>query len=156
MSRSLRMLTVLVVVFSLVSCQGADNGLGLLDLPPLGKVEPGVLADGSPVFVVHDLDGTVSVLRAESTHNPAEPVGWCPSSRTVDGVLFGSKWDPHGRYVAGPAPKDLGSYEIRLDSEQIVVVAYTEPSPRSLTSDGFAGPICEAGGYQVHPHFGSE
>lgn len=146
-----------VVVSALVSCTEVDAGLGVLDLPPVGSVEPGLLTDGSPVFVVHDLDGTVSVLQAESTHNPEEPVAWCPSSRTIDGLLFGSRWDTHGRYVAGPAPRDLASYQIRLDGERIVVLAHIESAPRSPTSDGFAGPNCEStGDYRTHPHFESE
>ena len=46
------------------------GGLGVLDVPPLGQVAPANLADGRPVFVVHQVDGTVEVIDGYSTHVP--------------------------------------------------------------------------------------
>jgi hypothetical protein len=52
---------------------------------------------------------------------------------------------------------NLGPYEIRLveSGEEVVVVSYVEPSPRSQSPDGMAGPDCagDGVGYETHPYY---
>ncbi len=83
------------------------------------------------------------------------PMAWCPSSRTTDDMPHGARWDAQGRYVSGPGPRDLGRYEIQVieGQEELVVVAYVDPPPRSQSPVGMAGPGCFDGGYEVHPYY---
>ena len=126
--------------------------LAVFDIPPGGIVEAAYLDDGSPVFVIH-LGGFVTVVSAVSTHGADGRMAWCPTSRTVDDWDYGSKWDPQGRYVAGPAPTDLAAFEIEtnLDLRTVTVVKEIEPAGRSERQT-LAGPPCDlAGGYLYHP-----
>ena len=127
----------------------------MLKVPDPGETGAAVLSDGHPVFVIHDLDGSIAVVEAVSAHLPDDPMGWCPTARTIDDVAHGARWDPQGRYVAGPGATDLGRYEVRISEDQqtVDVVAYIEPPPRSDTSAGVKGPSCETGGYQIHPYY---
>ena len=73
-----------VVVLVVVDAATDDSNGGLLavlDVPSLGDTESAFLRDGHPVFVVHDLDGTVMVIEAVSTHLPDDRMAWCPSRR---------------------------------------------------------------------------
>ncbi len=147
---------VVVLVVVDAATDDSDGGLlAVLDVPSLGDTESAFLRDGHPVFVVHDLDGTVIVIEAVSTHLPDDRMAWCPSSRTIDDVPHGARWDAQGRYVSGPGPRDLGRYEIEVieGQEELEVVAYVEPPPRSQSPDGRAGPLCVDGGYEVHPYY---
>jgi hypothetical protein len=153
---------LVVAVFVLLNLGSDDSpsprGLGVLAVPEVGETDPGLLDDGHPVFVVHDLDGTVVVIEAVSTHLTDDAMAWCPSSRTIDDVFHGARWDARGRYMAGPGPKNLGSYDIQLvdDQHELVVVAYVDPPPRSQSPDGMAGPGCFEGGYEIHPYHGGD
>jgi len=146
---------VVVLVVVDAATDDSDGGLlAVLDVPSLGDTESAFLRDGHPVFVVHDLDGTVMVIEAVSTHLPDDRMAWCPSSRTIDDVPHGARWDAQGRYVSGPGPRDLGRYEIEVieGQEELEVVAYLESPPRSQSPDGRAGPLCVTG-YEVHPYY---
>jgi hypothetical protein len=113
----------------------ADTGQGssvridpvssLLHEPPRGAVSAQLLRDGTPVWVVHHDDNSVSVLSAPSTHTPygvSQLVGWCPSSRSFEDGMYGSLWDERGHWRGGPAPSDLAHATVRvLDDDRIEV-----------------------------------
>lgn len=156
----LSFVAVVVVVAVVVSVAIDDSGsddrlLAVLDVPSRGDTEAAFLADGHPVFVVHDWDGTVVVIEAVSAHLPDDTMAWCPSSRTIDDVPHGARWDPQGRYVSGPGPRNLGRYEIAVieGREELEVVAYVDPPLRSESPVGMAGPSCFDGGYEIHPYY---
>jgi hypothetical protein len=162
MGRTLRIFLLalasgLMVVAVVVASTDDDDyliGLGVLPAPELGRTDPGVLHDGSPVFVAHDLDGTISVLDATSTHLATNPMGWCATSRTIEDIFRGARWDAQGRYVSGPAPADLGSYEYVIDgrSQDIVVLMYVAPQERTSSPlDTITNWCAEHGGYETHP-----
>ena len=145
---------VVAVVVALTDDDDDPIGLGVLPEPALGSTESGVLHDGRPVFVAHDLDGTISVLDATSTHLATNPMGWCATSRTIDDIFRGARWDAQGRYVSGPAPTDLGSYEYVIDgrSQDIVVLMYVSPQERTSSPlDTITNWCAEHGGYEIHP-----
>ncbi|MGI9648889.1 MAG: ubiquinol-cytochrome c reductase iron-sulfur subunit [Acidimicrobiia bacterium] len=151
-------ITVLVAVVVSVSSDdsGSDDGLlAVLEVPLLGETESGSLRDGRPVFVVHDLDGTVVVVEAVSAHLPDDSMAWCPSSRTIDDVVHGARWDAQGRYVAGPGRTNLGRYDIEVadGQEELEVRAYIDPPPRSHSSKATTGSSCVDGGYEIHPFY---
>jgi len=129
-----------------------DPPLAVLDIPPNGIAEAAYLNDGSPVFVVQ-IDGTVRVVSAVSSHLEEDRIAWCPTSRTVDDLDHGSKWDTSGRYIAGPAPTDLSVYEIETDFDlrTVTVVKEIVPTGRS-DRQTLSGPPCDLiGGYLRHP-----
>ncbi|MBT8192120.1 MAG: hypothetical protein KJP22_01865 [Acidimicrobiia bacterium] len=145
-----------VVIDATSNASQTSRGLPVvLSVPNLGETAAAVLSDGHPVFVVHDLDGSVEVIEAVSTHLPDDPMGWCPTARTIDDVAHGARWDPQGRYESGPGATDLGRYQIEIaeDSQTVEVVAYIEPSSKSDTSAGLKGPWCDIGGYQIHSYY---
>lgn len=129
-------------------------GLGVFPVPTLGGTDMVALHDGHPVFVTHDLDGTVTVLDGVSTHLASNPMGWCATSRTIDDIFRGSRWDSQGRYVSGPASADLSSYEYVIDerSQEIVVLMYITPQDRSSSPlDTITYSCAEHGGYETQP-----
>lgn len=143
----------LVIIALLTSSENGDP-LGTLAIPAPGDTVAATLADGDPVFVTHSPDGEIAVVEAISTHIASDPMAWCPSSRTIDGVDHGARWDPSGRYLAGPGRTDLGTYEFVVsdDGNSLEVTKYSPPDGRSFESSGVAGPSCETGGYELHPY----
>lgn len=124
---------IAVVVVASTADTETPIGLGVLPIPAIGATEPGELHDGHPVFVAHDVDGTLTVVDAVSTHLPDDPMAWCEESRTIDDMAHSARWDAQGRYVAGPAQTDLGTYEYAVDerSHKIVVLMFVAPSGRT-------------------------
>ena len=148
---------VVAVAAAVVLDDPAPVGLGELAMPPIGSTESAFLHDGHPVFVAHDVDGTISVIDAISVHIAEDQMGWCPTSRTIDDIFHGSRWDAQGRYISGPGPSDLGLYEYDLssDGESLVVVRHLGTSPRTQSPTGAVGPFCVDGGYEIHPYHAS-
>jgi hypothetical protein len=98
------------------------------------------LADGRPVFVVHHLDGAVSVVDAFSSHvqyGLKDLVAWCPSTREFVEVAHEARFDEFGDWTSGgPAPAgiatlafDVVGRDARGDPDSIRVGAIREPSP---------------------------
>ena len=132
------------------------GGLGVLDVPPLGQVAPANLADGRPVFVVHQVDGTAEVIDGYSTHVPygiAKLVAWCSTSRTFDDVFHGSKWNDGGTYLMGPAPTGLATYQSTMQPDgRLWVGARIPPSPRpSPRAKVESGRFCTTEANLVYP-----
>lgn len=145
---------VAAVVVSAVDNDDSAIGLGVFPVPTVGSTDMGNLHDGRQVFVTHDLDGTVSVLDGVSTHVATNPMGWCATSRTIDDIYRGARWDAQGRYVSGPASTDLGSYEYVIDqrSQDIVVLIIVVPQKRTSSPlDTITHWCAEHGGYETHP-----
>ncbi len=121
-------------------------GLGAFPIPAVGEAIPGRLYDGHPVFVTHDLDGTITVVESVSTHLPDDPLGWCEKDRTIDDIAHSARWDAQGRYVGGPAATDLGTYQHMIDDQsgQIIVLLYEPPQTRTKSPIDIAADSCIA------------
>jgi hypothetical protein len=77
-------------------------------LPPRGGVSAEWLPDGTPVFVIHDADGAVSVVEAVHAMSVLDAaVAWCPAGGRFIGVFSGSRFDQHGYWMGGPSPGGL-------------------------------------------------
>jgi hypothetical protein len=152
-------LGAVVLAWRAIGPLGSDqtaDGRGVFDVPPIGKVAAVNLDDGRPVFVVHQEDGSVSVIDGISTHTPwglSYPVAWCSSSRTFDDVFHGSKWTEDGVYMFGPAPTGLVTYEATVLSDSTVNVGSPlAPSLRGAQSDFEpTGPFCDGSGDTIDP-----
>lgn len=125
-----------------------------LPIPAVGEAVPGQLADGTPVWIVHHEDATISVLDAVSAHRPfgfGQLVGWCASSRGFEDPQHGSQFDEYGRYRAGPAPSGLSAYPTgpAVDSKvRVTGPGYPQPSARTAGGENGApaeGPGCFEG-----------
>jgi hypothetical protein len=135
---------------------GGSGGLGVapiagsqeLRVPPLGDAAAAFLADGRPVFVVHHEDDTVSVVDAFSTHTPfgvGTLVAWCDASRTFDDLRHGSTFDEWGRYLLGPAPTGLVTFEateLGTTPATVHVGARQLPEPRTDVGAPLSGSPC--------------
>lgn len=97
------------------SLQPADSDV--VTVPPRGETSAVFLADGRPVFVVHHLDGTVSVVDAFSSHRAwgvEELNVWCPSTRQFVEVAHEAHFDEYGDWSAGPAPGGLETFGFQV------------------------------------------
>jgi hypothetical protein len=121
------------------SGEQALSGADVLDVPARGEVAPVFLADGRPVFVVHHLDGAVSVVDAFSSHvqyGLKDLVAWCPSTRELVEGAHGARFDESGDWSsAGPAPAGLATFVFDVveqdangDPVSIQVGAIREPT----------------------------
>ena len=84
------------------------GGSTVVTVPPRGETSAVFLDDGRPVFVVHHVDGTVSVVDAFSSHRAwgvEELNVWCPSTREFVEVAHEAHFDEYGTLtpVSGPA-----------------------------------------------------
>jgi hypothetical protein len=90
------------------------GGPDVVAVPPRGEVSAIFLPDGRPVFVVHHLDGTVSVVDAFSSHRAwgvEELNVWCPTTREFVERAHEARFDEYGHYAsAGPAPTGLQTF----------------------------------------------
>ena len=134
------------VVFGLF---GDDDQIA--SVPQIGETAATFLADGTPIFVVHGPDGQVHVIEAVSAHIPADAMGWCARTRTFEDAAHGAKWDERGRYLAGPASSDLGSFETSLSDGQVIVGKYVpalnQSDPGWLDSEM----LCASLDLEMHP-----
>lgn len=103
---------------------------GTVALPRVGEVTVDSLDDGTPVYVVHHHDETVSVLdpRALDPSNESNGkqvlVAWVSSTRTF---LAGGAWDEYGRRLDGFRASDLAGYSTRVDGDLVEVGAPVGP-----------------------------
>lgn len=109
---------------------------GALPVPAQGTAEAAVLADGEPVFVVAHDDGDIDVVSAVGSHLDVLVV-WCGDAQAFVEPGGASYYDAHGRYVAGPAPAGLASFDTTVEGE-VVRVGVRRPWP-SRDTDGSHG-----------------
>ena len=103
-------------------------------LPEPGEAVPGWLPDHTPIFVVRDRAGDVHVVRAlvrEAPPNLHVAVAWCPPADAFVSVWRSDMFLADGRYVDGPAPTGLWTYETRVEDGRVHVGDPVEPVGRS-------------------------
>ncbi len=107
------------------------NGSVRLPLPPAGSVSPEFLDPTRPVFVVHDLDGGVSVLDAHSPHAATQKLlAWCEAGAAFIDVQHGSTFNRSGQYTFGPSPTSMAAYRAEVSDGTVIVGAPTGAPPR--------------------------
>jgi glycine/D-amino acid oxidase-like deaminating enzyme/nitrite reductase/ring-hydroxylating ferredoxin subunit len=83
---------------------------------PLDEIEPEQAAfvelDGETVAVYRDERGRIHAVGADCTHMGCR-VAFNPTERTWDCPCHGSRFDPDGRVIQGPANQDLEKKEFR-------------------------------------------
>lgn len=126
---------------------------GTFGLPGPGEVTPELLDDGTPVFVVHHLDGSVTVIDARAARPEDEDglrlVSFATRSRRFMGIgstdAWGA-WDEYGRSLdRGPA-HDLTRFVAEVDGDAVVVGQ--EPQVRP-PGDPITGEIFDLGGRRI-------
>ena len=105
-----------------------------------------VRVSAATAFLVDTGRPTPLALSARSPQL-GETVIHCGTSGWFEDPMHGSKFDPLGRYVVGPAPRGLDRFAVRvLDG-----VAWIDPSavtpgpPRGMPTIDPAGPFCVQG-----------
>ncbi|HVM13526.1 MAG TPA: hypothetical protein VM287_04260 [Egibacteraceae bacterium] len=129
---------------------GSSGGYGpTLHVPAPGQAEAGVLTDGEPVFVVAHPGGDVGVVSAVGSHLDVLVV-WCGDARQFVEPGGASHFDAHGRYLSGPAPVGLASFDTTVKGDVVGVGARRPHPPRDtdishgsqsdcIGSEGFRG-----------------
>lgn len=111
------------------------------------------------VFVVDEPQAPLAFY-ALSPHNPAgdERVLFCPSSGYFEANQHGEKFDRRGAYVAGPAPRGLDRFDVRVrrDVVEVNVRVVYQGFPRGRSRpDPPRGPFCDEGHVEAEPGFWS-
>ncbi len=141
-----------LAVISIVALAGLtlieDDYYGL-PIPGPSGIAPAFIGD-EPVWVIDSETGLI-VVSAQSTHRAENEMAWCPSARTIRDLTHGSVWDEYGRYIAGPAPRDLSVWTPSMvDGE----VSWVENVPAGRSSAVPSGPPCSlTDGFQSFVRF---
>jgi len=73
-------------------------------------------------------------------------VPWCDSSQGFECPCHGSKYNAHGEYVGGPAPRNLDRFQVTVDDLGNLVVdtgsIVETPRAPATTVDYPQGPAC--------------
>jgi nitrite reductase/ring-hydroxylating ferredoxin subunit len=120
-------------VVTAMTPRGDDRSL---PVPGPGEVAAGWV-EQHPVFVVHDLDGSVRVLDGVSPHDPVPKVlAFCETSQWFEDLWHGSRFDRDGRWLAGPAPTGMAQYEVVARERGRVRVGSRQPPPPRWSAAG--------------------
>ena len=114
--------------------------LGTVERPAPREVRPDYLDDGTPVWVIGLVDGSVRVLSGFDTHRPSnlgKVLWWCATAQAFEDPAHGSRYDPGGFNLGGPAPGALPEYETRVVGSTVEI---GERGPARPHDTGFAGP----------------
>lgn len=109
--------------------------------------------DGEPLWIINDGE-TVRVFDAVNPHpwwGLSELVGWCESADAFTAWWDGSRFDMQGRWLFGPAPRDLDQYEVLAQRDGAAQLGGVAPAqgrsgvgdqpPRAwCAADGMPGP----------------
>jgi hypothetical protein len=112
----------------------------VMDLGPEATVRAAVaerpkrvcLGGNLPCAWVTVVDGTLLALNTSGPLREEfgrQGVGWCPTSGYFGSNALGTRYDQQGHVVAGPAPRGLDRYRLRLDAGGHVILDF-----RSLTA----------------------
>ncbi len=118
----------------------------VLDAGAPGEVRATYLDDGSPVFVVHSVDGMTHVVSAVGPRAQGL-VTWCGDTRTFVETGGTSRWDEQGRYLFGPADAGLALHTVVADPNGATVQVGPRLRPRPLSDD--PQPVFEEGSCYV-------
>lgn len=137
---------------------GSDRSLAgpeVFEVPVRGDVAPIFLSDGHPVFIVHHVDGTVSVVDAFSSHRAwgvEELNVWCPTTREFVERAHEAHFDEYGHWTSGgPAPSGVATFAFEIierdgagDPASIRIGAMGGPSPggSAPVTDPSRPPFC--------------
>jgi hypothetical protein len=114
---------------------------GAVPLPPRGETVAGVLDDGTPVFVVHHHDGTISVLDPRGADQNVDGlyqvVRWVAATRNF---LGRGAWDEFGRRLDGFRSSDLTGFATRVVDGQVEIGSEVPAPAGSPITDSSAPP----------------
>ncbi len=140
--------------------QPADSSV--LAVPPRGETSAVFLDDGRPVFVVHHLDGTVSVVDGFSSHRAwgvEELTVWCPSTREFVEAAHEARFDEYGGFASPPAPGGVATFAFQVagtdpvgDPNLIVVGEMSDGTLGGGNSGPDRPPLCPSGGVVGDAH----
>lgn len=115
------------------------ESIGTAVLPARGEASTTVLTNGTPVYVVHHHDGTISALDPRGADQDIDGlhqiVRWVAAARNF---LNHGAWDEYGRRLDGFRSTDLTSYATRVLDNQVEIgdiVPTPAGSPIAKTND---------------------
>jgi hypothetical protein len=145
----------IVLVAALVIRPRDAAGSTVLQRPAAGEVRPDYLDDGTPVWVIGQEDGSVTVLSGFDTHRPfnlGKVLWWCETSGSLHNPDHGARYDTHGVHIDGPALTDLPAYEVTVSGDEVTVGELGEPpAPEAVTAPA-RGEGCTVPGDRITYH----
>ena len=94
-------------------------------VPAEGEASVATLSDGTPVFVVHHHDGTISALDPRGRDNLEGRTGVVEWSVKTRNFSSAGPWDEYGRRLDGFRSSDLRSFQTRLVGDRVEIGAET-------------------------------
>ena len=120
---------------------------GVVARPERGRAASALLSDGTPVWVVHHLDGSVDVLDAVTPgEGTGSVVSWIQLGRRFSGG--GVMWDEYGRRLDGPRSGDLAARALRVEGQMVVV---GQPLAETRLGDPVSGVLVGPLGARTSP-----
>jgi hypothetical protein len=95
--------------------------------------------DGPPCAWLTRVDGELLALSTSGSvqgEYGRQGVGWCPTSGYFGANSTGSRYDPAGRLVTGPAPRGLDRFGLRRDDDGRLVVEFSQRTAGPRAGDG--------------------
>lgn len=83
--------------------------------------------DGQPCAWLTVVEGELLALSADGPlgeESGRSGVGWCPASGFYGSDVSGSRFDPRGHVVRGPAPRSLDRYRLQRDAAGTVTLDF--------------------------------
>jgi hypothetical protein len=143
-----------IVAFIATALVVAAVGKQLLKSPP-NLVRAGAVEDlkvqkvtyvkDARAFVVWDGASFLALSERDPFHGTQ--VRYCRTSGWFEETEFGSKFDAHGEYRLGPAPRGMSRFDVAVKHHDVFVdVGNTREGPARGVSDGSnpKGPFCVA------------
>ena len=104
------------------------------------------------LYVVAGNDGLIAL--GDDARHVGDRVLYCSLDETFSSPAHGERFDRQGRYLAGPASGDMGTYPVELRNNQIVVDVSNGPHLPGRSVGGFAdAELSQCGGSEDPPGF---
>lgn len=88
------------------------------------------------LYVVAANDGFIALW--DDARHVGDRVLYCSLDETFSSPAHGEKFDRQGRYLAGPASGDMGTYPVEVRNNQVVVDVSTGPHLPGRSDGSFA------------------
>ncbi len=146
-------LAAMMIAIMAVGLVGSLRAAALIPPLRLSFLEQGVTTltiEGQHVMLLREGDALRGFLARVPHLN--ERLAWCPNERVFLSFAHGELFDRRGRYVSGPATRDLDRVDVRLRGDEIII----DPL-RVIRSDGrsagsVSGPVLAAYRYWYNGH----
>lgn len=124
------------VVVVLTSSEPSDPGELIVGGVDEIKSQGVAYVRGPGIYVVASENGFIALW--DDARHVGDRVLYCPVDETFSSPAHGEKFDRQGRYIAGPASGDLGTYPVHVKGNSAVVDVSAGPHLPERSNVNFA------------------